>query len=121
MCWGDSSTEKDKKDANKDFDDQGNMDKYKNGPIEDRSCTDVFMCILFCLFLLCMVCVSIYGFSAGDPYKIITPFDSEGNICGETEGFEDFKYLYWPEAISSLRSVDTDVYKHTICIKSCPK
>jgi len=121
MCFGDTLTQKDKDDAQKDFDGQKDLDKYKNGPVQDRSCTDVFMCIIFSAFLLLMVVISIVGFQNGDPYKIVTPFDSDANICGESEGFEDYPYLFWPEFLSNAASADTDAYKTTVCVNICPK
>jgi len=78
------------------------------------------MCIIFAAFLLLMVIISIIGFQKGDPYKIVTPFDASGNICGESVDFEDYPYLYWPEAISEASGLDPDAYQKTICIKECP-
>jgi hypothetical protein len=99
-CGGDTLTQKDKDDAQKDFNDSDN-DKFKNGPLQERSCTDVFMCLLFIAFIVIMVGISAVGFSKGDPYKIVTPFDENANICGRDEGFEDYKYLFWPEILGN--------------------
>lgn len=45
----------------------------------DRSCTDVFMCIIFTVFFCGMFATAAYGYKYGDPTKLITPFDSSGN------------------------------------------
>jgi len=52
-----------------------------------------------------MVGITGYGVTKGDPYKIITPFDSLGNQCGmidQTKGLKsakedltDYKYRHF--------------------------
>ncbi len=65
-----------------------------------------------------------YGYAKGDPYRLITPFDSDGNysgkltiigkICGEAATrYEAYKYLHWPELIKGN-------YNLTVCVKDCP-
>jgi hypothetical protein len=120
MCFGDTTTGKDKAEAQKDFDDDKDGEKYKNGPIAERSCTDLFMCVIFCAFLLLMVIISIIGFQKGDPYKIVTPYDAAGSICGVSEGYEDYKYLYWPRIGTGAQKVSKAAYTETICVKKCP-
>lgn len=51
--------------------------------MEDRSCTDVFFCLFFFVFMNIMVAISIYAFIKGDPVKILTKYDSDGNMCGQ--------------------------------------
>lgn len=58
----------------------------------------------------------IYGLSKGDPYKLITLYDYDGNGCGYTSGAKDYKYMYWPIISSSYTSVS---YK-AICVNKCP-
>lgn len=48
----------------------------------DRSCTDVFICMIFVVFSCGMFATAAYGYAKGDPYKLITPFDVDGNQCG---------------------------------------
>ena len=64
----------------------------KNGIVMDRKCTDWWMCIIFFLFFLGMFATAAYGYAKGDPWQLITPFDSKsnltnlinlGNKCGE--------------------------------------
>lgn len=50
--------------------------------ITQRSCTDALCCSIFFVFILAMVGVSVFAFKQGEPMRILTPFDSDGNECG---------------------------------------
>ena len=50
--------------------------------MEGRSCTDIFFCLLFVVFMNVIIAISIYSFVKGDPVKILTKYDSDGNSCG---------------------------------------
>lgn len=78
----------------------------------ERSCTDVWMCIIFFLFFVGMFATAIYGYIHGDPSKLITPFDSDGNQCGTGE-LSEFKYIWWPNPVSSINSA--------ACVVECPQ
>lgn len=54
----------------------------KGGMKEDRSCTDIICCLIFLAFIVAMVACSGYAIANGDPERILTPFDSDGNACG---------------------------------------
>jgi len=45
----------------------------------DRSCTDVFMCLIFFVFFCGMFATAAYGYYKGDPTRLINPYDSSGN------------------------------------------
>ena len=47
-----------------------------------RTCTDVLCCGIFVIFLIFVTVICGYGFYQGDPVRILTPFDSDGNQCG---------------------------------------
>ena len=69
---------KDLEDANKDD------NKYtEKGMVWERSCTDIFCCLIFIAFLVSMIGITGYAVAEGDPMDIITPFDSVGNRCGK--------------------------------------
>ena len=59
---------------------------YKGSPngfnLEDRSCTDILCCLIWFCWTGVMIAISIYAFIQGDPQKILTKFDSDGNRCG---------------------------------------
>lgn len=59
--------------------------KIKGMKMTDRSCTDVLCCLVFVIFTI--TCIGITGMSVtqGDPTRIMTPFDSDGNQCGQLE------------------------------------
>lgn len=65
--------------------------------VDERSCTDCWMCPLFILFLGGMVFAFFYGVIHGKPYMLLTPFDVDGNGCGYSEGYGDYPKMYWPE------------------------
>jgi len=68
----------------------------------ERSCTDVLMCLIFFVFFLGMFATAGYGYSQGNPMRLITPFDSAGNQCGSNGKLESYEYLYWPKMFQSL-------------------
>lgn len=49
----------------------------------NRRCTDWFMCIIFSIFFLGMFATAAYGYKFGDPYKLLTPFDSDGMLSDQ--------------------------------------
>jgi hypothetical protein len=67
----------------------------------NRSCTDTLCCMLFVAFIASMVALTAYAVAAGNPYAMITPFDSVGNRCGmpkqganQNQDFTAYKYKY---------------------------
>ena len=55
---------------------------FISGPNEKRSCTDVLCLLLLVIFCLVWFGVAIYAFSQGNPFQLIYPSNSEGEICG---------------------------------------
>jgi hypothetical protein len=45
----------------------------------NRMCTDVIFCVFFCVFVVGMIGISGFALSSGEPLKILTAFDSDGN------------------------------------------
>ena len=81
----------------------------------DRKCTDVIVCLLFFLFFCGMFATAAYGYSNGDPTKLITPFDSDGAICGKNASYENYPYQYWPDLLSTVPDITL-----TLCVAECP-
>lgn len=48
-------------------------------------------------FIVVFAGIIIYGFSNGNPYKLITTFDFDGMKCGIHKGYEEYKYVYFPK------------------------
>jgi hypothetical protein len=53
--------------------------KIKGMKMNDRSCTDILCCLVFVVFLCSCIAITGLGIKEGDPAKIMTPFDSDGN------------------------------------------
>ena len=72
---------------------------------------------------------SAYGYSNGDPAKLLIGWDSDQNGCGYSSKTLDYEYLYWPkspgaelvEAISSLDyKAAIALLNNGVCVKECP-
>ena len=63
----------------------------------DRKCTDVLVCLIFSVFFCGMFATAAYGYAKGDPMKLITPFDTNGNQCGSSGNLVNYKFLFWPD------------------------
>mmetsp|Transcript_14788 Transcript_14788/g.25159 ORF Transcript_14788/g.25159 Transcript_14788/m.25159 type:complete len:161 (+) Transcript_14788:50-532(+) len=91
----------------------------KKGIEWERSCTDVICCLIFVVFLGSMVAVTGLAISEGDPVKIMTPFDSDGNKCGQPDqngvDFTDFPYKHF----TSLISQGNNIF-NAVCVEKCP-
>ena len=61
----------------------------------ERQCTDVICCLIFLVFTVAILGVSFYSFGKGDPARIMTPFDSDGNACGMPDQCSMKDYA-WP-------------------------
>ncbi|KXJ09848.1 Choline transporter-like protein 2 [Exaiptasia diaphana] len=104
------------------------FDPSFNGPIKNRSCTDIPCCILFVLYVLGMLALGGAAFYMGNPYKLLNSVDSFGNICGYTAGFEDKpKLVFFDMTVCiSPASFATDLFAYScpttqVCRKKCPE
>ncbi|XP_046368396.2 choline transporter-like protein 2 [Haliotis rufescens] len=92
------------------------------GPIHNRSCTDIICCILFIIFIIGSVAVSILGYSRGDPYRLIHPTDSSGKICGIGE-LKDKPYLFFFDLLQCARmgpNIINGCPTPQVCVEQCP-
>ena len=55
-------------------------DKLVNGPIMERTCTDILICFIFLVFLAGMFGTAIYGYSKGNPKLLLTAWDSDSKL-----------------------------------------
>lgn len=69
--------------------------KLANGPATNRGCTDIFCCVLFFAFLVGYAYIFIYSLSQGQPHLLVTPFDTDGNGCGYSPGYENERFIYF--------------------------
>ena len=117
--------------ANKDPEMDVPTDDMANGPVADRSCTDVLCCLIFLAFLTGMVGTAGYGYLYGDPNLLVTTWDADRNGCGYNKTTEDYPFLYFPvidpKALSEADpSADpagavSQVLAFGTCVKKCPK
>ena len=99
-----------------------NPDEFRNGPISDetRKCRDIFCCIFFILFLVACVVVAILGFCNGHPNYFLYVYDEDGKACGYDKGYEDYKYLYFYNVTSNVKSLNLGSVINGICVEQCP-
>ncbi|XP_048587230.1 choline transporter-like protein 4 [Nematostella vectensis] len=103
------------------------FDPSFNGPIKNRSCTDIPCCILFVLYVLGMVALGIAAYTMGNPYKLLNSVDSYGNICGYDTGFVDKPKLVFFDLTECINptALSTQLFSYScptkqICRPSCP-
>ena len=96
-------------------------DEFKNGPLGDdkRHCKDCLCCIIFVLFLCGCVVVCAMGVKGGDPNLVLYPYDEDGKQCGRDE-YKDYKFLYFYNVVSNLKSFNTSSVVNAFCVKTCP-
>uniref|UniRef100_A0A3B5LQX1 Solute carrier family 44 member 5b n=1 Tax=Xiphophorus couchianus TaxID=32473 RepID=A0A3B5LQX1_9TELE len=61
------------------------FDPNFRGPVQNRKCTDVVCCIIFLIVILGYIALGTVAWFHGDPRKIISPTDSQGQFCGQTD------------------------------------
>ena len=89
-------------------------DRVKDGPLEQRSCTDVLFCLIFLAFLGGVGVVSFFGYQHGQPARLLAPLDADGKFCGLDKGYENHPYLYL------LDITQSDILASAVCVKECP-
>ena len=88
--------------------------KWKNGPIRNRRCTDIIFLILMIAFQGFSIYVVIYAFSEGDPSVLLQAQDIDGNRCGRNDTpAQEFPLSYIYQPLKSIRDI--------VCVKSCPQ
>ncbi|RZC34922.1 CTL-like protein 2, partial [Asbolus verrucosus] len=93
-----------------------------NGPLKNRSCTDVICLLLFLVFIGCWVGVAIYAFTNGDPKTLLAPKDSYGSKCGIDYHVRDKPYLFFFDLTKCLSPTVpfTGCPTRQICVERCP-
>jgi hypothetical protein len=94
-------------------------EKVGDGPLEDRSCTDILFCLFFLAFLVGFGIVSVFGYNNGQPDRLLAPLDADGRFCGIDAKVKSHPYLYLvldPLQTSSIG----DIFETAVCVSSCP-
>jgi len=50
---------------------------YRNGPVAGRACTDSFFCVLYVIFLVFLLSITIVGYIDGDIRYLYTGYDTD--------------------------------------------
>ena len=105
-------------------------EKFRNGPISNRSITDCICCLIFIVAIVGFCAASAYGWINGDPRKLLIGWDSDGNGCGYSDKTKDYEHLYWaqPPDVEKLKSAITTmnldeamgILSTGTCVKECP-
>ena len=71
----------------------------RNGKImiTERKCTNKKCLALLVVVVLMWVAIDCYAVLTGDLYKLYGPVDGQGMFCGISEGYEDYKFLYYSQ------------------------
>ena len=70
--------------------------------------------------------ISLYGFGKGDPYNLLTPYDSVGNKCGSPTAlggdYSEYKYKYFVnlDLQVNVSSLSYDTIFDSVCVTFCP-
>ncbi|CAH2100196.1 unnamed protein product [Euphydryas editha] len=93
-----------------------------NGPIHNRSCTDIVWLIVFILFLGGWAYVGYFSMTRGNVEKLLAPIDSNGRRCGLDSGLEDKKYLLFFNIAKCLApgTPITGCPTTQVCVSQCP-
>ncbi|KAJ2946563.1 hypothetical protein O0L34_g12617 [Tuta absoluta] len=106
----------------KDFGEPIRYDPTFNGPIHNRSCTDILWLILFILFLGGWGYLGYHSITHGSMEKLLAPINSNGSRCGLDSGLQNKPYLVFFD-ISKCLSPGTPITgcpTQQVCVEKCP-
>jgi len=94
-------------------------DIYEKELVSKRhNCTDIICLLIFFIFVLVQVVMSIVVFvKGGDPQNVIRPHDSAGNICS---GAKSNLFFFNLPSCLSVSALVSSCPSPTICVSSCP-
>lgn len=52
-----------------------------SGIVQNRGCTDILFLILFVGFWVGMIIIASMAFKTGQPNRLASPYDTDGNVC----------------------------------------
>ena len=95
------------------------LDMYEKDIVKKRhNCTDIICLILFLVFCLAQLVLSILIYiQPGDPRSLLLPHDSNGNLCSDSKA--NLFYFNLMECISPTTLV-TGCTSPSVCVNSCP-
>uniref|UniRef100_A0A4W4GLY1 Choline transporter-like protein n=1 Tax=Electrophorus electricus TaxID=8005 RepID=A0A4W4GLY1_ELEEL len=102
-----------------------------NGPIHNRSCTDIICCVLFMLVVTGYLVVGILAWLYGDPRHVLYPRNSTGMFCGVSPNQDKPNVFYFnilncatatnimAAALNGLQCPTTQVRNTPPCVFVC--
>lgn len=98
--------------------------EYRQRLGKPRGCTDVFCLMVFLLFWAITIFISAFAFVIGDPFRLISGYDSFGNTCGTNNepigslafsglNMTEQRYVFYLDLTNIKQSLK-------ICVKQCP-
>ena len=119
-----SSNESTTSDMEKKYGSPKKYDPNFKGPIQKRSCTDIFCCLLFVVFIFGVVLIAYFAFTRGNPHTIIYPSDYKGNVCNRSQevvGKPYSLYFDYLDCLSLSVVLTLSCPTPQVCRQSCPE
>eukprot|EP00760_Papus_ankaliazontas_P023798 PhM_4_TR2090/c0_g1_i1/m.20517/K15377/SLC44A2_4_5; solute carrier family 44 (choline transporter-like protein), member 2/4/5 len=79
--------------------------------IHNRNCTDILMIIVFLIFLIGWIVVTVVAVQNGKPARLLMPGNFRGDLCGDGD-LSDYPNVFYPKP-SRLT--------YGLCVTTCPK
>lgn len=67
----------------------------ENGPVAERTCTDIICFIFFIIANIMLLVVASMGWSNGDPTALTSVFDGSDKCCGNVIYKLIFSYIFY--------------------------
>jgi len=108
--------------TNKEFGEPLKHDPAFKGPLQKRSCTDVICLLLFITFIVAWAGVGIYAFTHGDPSKLLSPTNSQGQKCAVDTEVKDKPYLFFFDITkcAAPNPIVSGCPTPQVCVEKCP-
>jgi len=101
--------------------DEVDYDPSHKGPNQKRSCTDVICLLLLLIFCVVWCFVAAYAFSRGNPFQLIYPSNSEGEICGRGDHLGKPNLLFFDlTRCVKLSAAVAGCATPQVCVQQCP-
>ncbi|CAH8449580.1 unnamed protein product [Schistosoma bovis] len=88
-----------------------------------RTCTDIPCCILFSIFIVGFLIVTLWSFAMGDFKRVVHPTNSQGQVCGRDVPGKPYLFFFDLQSCLKLGPalVVTGCPTPQVCVASCPK
>ena len=96
--------------------------------VQNRRCTDILFLVIFALYWLGMIVVTVIGTQQGDPRRLVYGTDNAGRVCGGDE-LPDKPYTVYPRTAEDAllageeisRTEPWNILFFGVCVSECPK